>query len=485
MTPASGALPPAGPATPGLLAPQDIVEIALAASRTDGCIVIVQPTSRANVRWANNTVTTNGVSDTLTWWVIAVQGGAAGTVAASASAAGSREQVAETVRQAEDAARAAAQAGPAQDLQPLVGTGDDSTGTDDAAFATAPAQTSFAVYRDLLPTLGAAFGAARSRDEILYGFARHEQATTYLGTSTGLRRRWVQPTGTVELNAKSADLARSSWSALSTADFVGVDVSAMADNLSERLGWSTRQIELPAGRYDTLLPPTAVADFMIPLVWRAGARAAHEGRSPFSAPGGGTRAGERLTDQALSLYTDPLADGIETAPFVVAAESSEDLSVFDNGAPVGRTTLVQGGAVGSLAHTRASAQRYDEPFTPVTDNLTLIGGDQRRTTADLIAGLERGLLLTSQWYLREVDPQSMLTTGVTRDGVFLVEGGEIVGACNNFRFNMSPLDVLRRAGDVGATQPTLSREWSDWFTRTAMPPMVVHDFVMSSVSQAK
>ena len=473
------------PPTPGLLAPQDIVEIALTASRADGCIVIVQPTSRANVRWANNTVTTNGVSDTLSWWVIAVHGGAAGTVSASASAAGSREQVVEVVRQAEDAARAAAQAGPAQDLQPLVPATSTDTAADAGDFALAPEQTSFGIYRDMLPTLGAAFADARGRSEILYGFARHEQATTYLGTSTGLRRRWVQPTGTVELNAKSQDLTRSSWSGLATADFVGVDVTAMADNLSERLGWSARRVDLPAGRYDTLLPPTAVADFMIPLVWRAGARAAHEGRSAFSAPGGDTRAGETLTAQALSLFTDPQADGVQATPFVVAAESSEDLSVFDNGAPIGRTTLIDAGAFGSLAHTRASAQRYGEPFTPLADNLVLVGGDQRHTTADLMATLDRGLLITSQWYLREVDPRTLLTTGVTRDGVFLVEGGEIVGACNNFRFNMSPLDVLRRAGAVGATQQTLSREWSDWFTRTAMPPMVVHDFVMSSVSQAQ
>ena len=102
-----------------------------------------------------------------------------------------------------------------------------------------------------------------------------------------------------------------------------------------------------------------------------------------------------------------------------------------------------------------------------------------------MAGVRRGLLLTSQWYLREVDPMTMLLTGLTRDGVFLVENGEITAAVNNFRFNMSPLDVLRHAVDVGATVPALSREWSDWFTRSAMPPMVVEGFNMSSVSPAQ
>ena len=122
---------------------------------------------------------------------------------------------------------------------------------------------------------------------------------------------------------------------------------------------------------------------------------------------------------------------------------------------------------------------------PSCDNLVLTGGQPDRTLDDLVAGLGRGLLVTSQWYLREVDPMTMLLTGLTRDGVFLVENGEIVGAVNNFRFNVSPLEVLRQASDIGETVPTLSREWSDWFTRTAMPPMLVDGFNMSSVSKAQ
>ena len=114
----------------------------------------------------------------------------------------------------------------------------------------------------------------------------------------------------------------------------------------------------------------------------------------------------------------------------------------------------------------------------------LTGGAADRDIDALVADVDRGLLLTSQWYIREVDPMTLLLTGLTRDGVFLVERGEVVGAVNNFRFNMSPLDILRQAADVGATVPTLSREWSDWFTRTAMPPITVDGFNMSSVSPA-
>ena len=295
----------------------------------------------------------------------------------------------------------------------------------------------------------------------------------------------MQPTGLLEVNAKSADLQRSAWSGVSTADFSGIDVAAVAADLAVRLDWARRRVDLPPGRYDTVLPPTAVADFMVDLAWSAGARAAHEGRSAFAAPGGGTRVGERLTDRDFSLYSDPTVPGLESTPFVVAAGSGDELSVFDNGAPIGRFEVLCDGVISGLLHTRGSAAQFGEPFVPTTDNLVLTGGDPGRGIDDLVAGVTRGLLVTSQWYLREVDPATLLLTGLTRDGVFLVENGEIAGAVNNFRFNMSPLDVLRQAADVGATVPALSREWSDWFTRSAMPPMLVEGFNMSSVSKAQ
>jgi predicted Zn-dependent protease len=118
------------------------------------------------------------------------------------------------------------------------------------------------------------------------------------------------------------------------------------------------------------------------------------------------------------------------------------------------------------------------------DNLemTVPGADTGVT--DLIAATDRGLLLTCLWYIREVDPQTLLLTGLTRDGVFLVEGGEVVGAVNNFRFNESPVGMLKRIVEAGRTEETLAREFGDYFTRTRMPALRVADFNMSTVSQA-
>jgi predicted Zn-dependent protease len=102
----------------------------------------------------------------------------------------------------------------------------------------------------------------------------------------------------------------------------------------------------------------------------------------------------------------------------------------------------------------------------------------------MVADTKRGLLLTCLWYIREVDPRTLLLTGLTRDGVYLVEGGEVVAAVNNFRFNESPVHLLRRAGEVGRTERALPREWGGCFTRIAVPALRVEDFNMSSVSQA-
>jgi predicted Zn-dependent protease len=122
--------------------------------------------------------------------------------------------------------------------------------------------------------------------------------------------------------------------------------------------------------------------------------------------------------------------------------------------------------------------------TPAIDNLVLDDADASGSVDDLVASTERGLLLTCLWYIREVDPQTLLLTGLTRDGVHLVESGEVVGTVNNFRFNESPVDLLSRVGAASKTYACLPREWNDYFTRTAMPALRVDGFNMSSVSQA-
>jgi predicted Zn-dependent protease len=286
------------------------------------------------------------------------------------------------------------------------------------------------------------------------------------------------------MNGKSHDYSRSAWVGMGTADFADVDAATIDGQLSERLRWAQRRLDLGAGHYATLLPPSAVADLMIYLYWSAGARDAHEGRTVFSKPGGGTRVGERLTDVAVTLRSDPAATGLRCAPFVVARGSSATSSVFDNGLPLQPTAWVANGELRALVQTRHSSHLTGLPVSPEIDNLIMEGPAGGRSLEEMVSNTRNGLLLTCLWYIREVDPQTLLLTGLTRDGVYLIDDGEVIGAVNNFRFNESPVDLLRRVSEVGSTLPALPREWGDYFTRTATPTLRVEDFNMSSVSQA-
>ena len=169
---------------------------------------------------------------------------------------------------------------------------------------------------------------------------------------------------------------------------------------------------------------------------------------------------------------------------MVAHASSRESSIFENGLALDRVDWISEGRLSALRQTRRSAALTGLPVTPGVDNLLMEVPGSTATLEDMIAGTRRGLLLTCLWYIREVDPQSLLLTGLTRDGVYLVEDGEVVGEVNNFRFNESPVGLLSRVREAGATQRGLSREWSDYFTRTAMPPLRVADFNMSTVSKA-
>ena len=460
--------------------PQELVDAALAASTADGCIAIVADHSETNLRWAANSLTTNGQMQSRSMTVVATfdgpDGSRAGVVTRAITAV---EQIEEMVREAEASGRDAA---PADDASPLVEPYEHSD--DWSADATT---TSVAVFDRFAPELGAVFDRWRADDRLLFGFAEHQITSYFLGTSTGLRRRFDQPQGRLEVNGKAADLSTSAWSGKHSRDFTDIDVTAVTDALEQRLGWAGTRLELPPGRYETILPPSAVADLMIYAYWTASARDADEGRNVYSSGSGGTRIGERLSPLPLRLRSDPAAPGLECEPFQVVTGSFGGLeSVFDNGLPVTATNWIDQGQLADLIRTRAWAAKSGGAPRAFTSNLILDGNPDGSgpSLAEMIESTERGLLLTCLWYIREVDPQTLLLTGLTRDGVYLVEDGKVRGAVNNFRFNESPIDLLSRLTEVSVTEPTLSREWSDYFKRTAMPAIRVPDFNMSTVSQA-
>jgi predicted Zn-dependent protease len=454
--------------------PQELIEHAISLLG-EGGVAILDVDHHANIRFANNTLTTNGMMIRQTMTVIAT----------AARSGGVSSGVMSRVIQGKDvvtALCAAAQAiarenPPAPDAQELV-TGERPT----TAWSGEPGTTSLDAFANFAPALGESFAIARSAAQTLYGFTQHEVRTTYLGTTSGVRLRHEQRTATLEMTAR--DGTSSAWYGVGSTD-VDFDPRAGTAELQRRLGWANRRIDIAPGRHRVLIPPTAVADLMIYLYWSAGARAAYEGRSAFSVPGqkSATRLGEHLTARPISLFSDAAFPGIGCAPFAIARASMDTQSVFDNGLALQPTSWIDNGTLSTLVGSRADAAEFALPARPGIDNLVMTDASATASSIDdLVSGVDSGLLLTCLWYIREVDPTTLLLTGLTRDGVYVVEDGQVVGTTTNFRFNESPIDLLARISATSRSERTLPREWNDWFTRTVMPAAVVEEFNFSSVA---
>jgi predicted Zn-dependent protease len=486
---------------------QSVVEDGLGAASRGGandCIVLVDETSHADVRFALNTTTTNGVRRDRTVTVVVLLGTSVGV--------SRRSGVVDVESMVSAALTDARGAPPADDAFPLVdglgaasggGASSAATATASTAFGLAPVETDLSVLGGVLSGLSGAFGRARERDVVLAGFAEFGVSTLYLGSSTGVRLSFSQPTGSVNLVGRSAggsggsggsEVARSAWTGVGSERIGEISFADLEEELWRRLEWARRPISLDAGRYEVILPPSGVADLMGSLnFYGLGGQDAEDGRTVFSASdgagagGGRTRVGERLAEIPFTLYSDPFEPGLECLPFVACGSSSGEASVFDNGLPIRRVDWVKDGRLAHLRYHRAGAARSGVEAAPYIDNLILRddrAGGSGGTVDDMVARTERGLLLTCLWYIREVDPATLLLTGLTRDGVYVVEDGAVVGAANNFRFNESPVDLLARATEVGTSVRALGRELGEYLNRCVMPPLRIPDFNMSSVSQA-
>jgi predicted Zn-dependent protease len=457
-----------------MISAQDLVEKILARSTTDDCIVVVQDSTQANLRWASSTLTTNGVIQERSVTVIsfvAMDG-------SMASGAVTRTNVDESdidaiLTEATDAAKAS---GAAEDFAPLAR---------DVAFGNwnaAHTPTGPEVFSAFAPELGDMMRRSKSDSIELFGYAEHTHQSIWVGSKGGMRLRHDSPVGRVEMTGKSHQRSRSTWDGVETHDFKDVSVAAIDANIRQRLEWQAKKIDVPAGRYDTIFPSGSIADIYVYMMWVAGGRDAHEGQSVFSKKGGGTRVGEKLSNVGLQLFSTPTHPVLAGSPFVSASTSSSFTSVFDNGQKQSQVDWIKDGVLQSLVQTRASAQITSLPYTPIGDNLIMSVDGGSGNLEDLVKKVDNGLLLTTLWYIRMVDPNSLLLTGLTRDGVYYVKNGEVQGATNNFRWNDSPVSALSRIAHAGTTEWTQPREWAGDITSMSMPPMVIKDFNMSTVS---
>ncbi len=457
-----------------MISAQDLVEKILSRANTDDCIVVVKDKTQANLRWASSTLTTNGVIQERNVTVIAF----VSMDGSMASGAVSRTNVAESDIDAllAEATAAAKAAGAAEDFAPLAK--DVSFGNWSAAHT----PTGPEVFSNFAPELGEMMRRSQADAIELFGYAEHTHETIWVGSKGGMRLRHDSPVGRVEMTGKSHQRSRSTWDGVETHDFKDVSVVKIDENIRQRLAWQEKKIDLPAGKYDTIFPSGSIADLYVYMMWVAGGRDAFEGQSVFSKKGGGTRVGEKLSNVGLQLFSDPTHKVLPGSPFVAASASSPFTSVFDNGQVQSHVDWIKDGVLQSLVQTRASAKLTSLPYTPMGDNLIMSVDGANSGLDDLVKKVDNGLLLTTLWYIRMVDPNTLLLTGLTRDGVYYVKNGEVQGATNNFRWNDSPVNALSRIALAGASEWTQPREWAGDVTNMAVPPMVIRDFNMSTVS---
>lgn len=466
------------------MTPQLIVEHVLATARRQAghhdCVVTVGVESGAELRWANNGLTTNGTSWCTTISVVAFVAKSDGISTATLDGvcdnldgAGLDDIV---VR-----AFAEARSNPVPTGHGVLATGVEIGDWSSPARMTGPAD-----FSSLTPALGEMFGQARAHEYEHFGYAENSQSSGWVGSNNGIRIRHDAVSGRVEMTGRSTDRTRSTWEGRNCRDFSTLDLSNVHNLLHQRLEWQKHHVAMPAGRYDTVLPSGAVGDLMATLDAALDARSAHEGRSVFSAApdsGRNSRIGDVLSSVPVRLYSDPGYKGLEVPNVVVETVNWANGSVFDTGQISQTTNWIENGKLANLTQTRVTVEE-GERYTPNMGNLIMEVDGASGSIEDLVAGVDNGLLLSSLWYIREVDPSSLLQTGLTRDGVYVIRNGEIIGSTNNFRFNESALDMLGRIKAAGSTEITQVRENAEQYEDVAMPPLVVSSFNMSSVSDS-
>jgi predicted Zn-dependent protease len=312
--------------------------------------------------------------------------------------------------------------------------------------------------------------AARRRGLVATGFLPTSAGSEAVATSAGLFAFARRTGAAFSTTVRTADGTGSGWAGTNVFDWGDVDVEALAQRAVEKAEASRNPRPIEPGRWTVILEAHAVGSIVNFLFGALSARAADEGRSFFARPGGGTRIGEQLLDERVTLRSDPADPRLFTTPF------------NGEGLPNRRMTWFEEGTLGNLAYDRYWAQRQGVRPTGFAAGFAMEGGTT--SVEDMIANTERGLLVTRFWYMRSVDQRSILYTGLTRDGTFLVEDGRVTGPVQNLRWNESPIHVLANIERLGVPERVLLSEAGGVSSAVVVPPLEVHDFNFTSVSDA-
>lgn len=428
-----------------------LLDRVLKLSRADEIEVDLGAGRENNIRFADNRITTAGGVDDISLRIF--------------SAFGRRHAVATTndisddgleraVRQSESLARLAPEN---PEKMPLVGPQEHAT--IDGHFAT----TASVSAADRARAAGVTLAAARTAGELkAAGILLVDDRVSGMANSAGLFA--YRPSTSVDYTTtvRTNDGTGSGWAGANHRDWSKLDFQAVSNRAITKAQQSRNARPIEPGRYTVVLEPEAAGSLAGLMFNALDARSAMEGRNAFSKPGGGTKVGEQIIDSRVSFISDPAHPLILGSPF------------DGSGLPITPKTWIENGVLKNLEYSRFWAQRQGVPITGSANSLVVTGGTE--SLDDIIASTERGVLVTRFWYIRGVNSRTLLYTGLTRDGTFLIENGKIAYPISNMRFNESPLFMLGKLDAIGAPVRISNN--------AAVPPMRVRDFNFASLSDA-
>ncbi|WP_127019462.1 TldD/PmbA family protein [Flagellimonas beolgyonensis] len=426
-----------------------ILEKALSFSKADACEINLSGSNRGNIRYARNTVSTAGYQSTQSLVVQASYGKKVGTATIDEFDDASLEKV---VGRAEELAKLAPEN---PEFMPPLGPQqyDASITYKEATAKVTPEYRAEVASKSIVP--------AAAKDVTAAGFLNDGESFSAMINSNGLFAYNKSTNVDFTVTMRTNDGTGSGWV---TRDFNDINKfdAAEASNVAINKAVMSREARaIEPGKYTVILEPAAASDLLRNMIFSFNARSADEGRSFMSAPDGGNKLGQKIVDERVNLWSDPLHPDVPTSTW------------NGEGMPLKKTHWIENGVVKNLAYDRYWAGQKGVDPVPFPSNGIMEGGDE--SLEDMIAGTKKGILVTRFWYIRSVDPQTLLYTGLTRDGTFYIENGQIKYPIKNFRFNESPIIMLNNLESLGQQVRV---------DGNLIPYMKIRDFTFTSLSDA-
>lgn len=437
---------------------RELTRRVLALSEADHCRVNIDSSMEGNTRFAQNQMSTSGDIENTTLTVNSAFGQQVASSTTNRFDDASLEQV---VRTSEALARLAP-----EDPEYLGEMGPQEY-PDSASFYDSTANLE---PEERARSIAEVTEQSVARDLISTGFLVHRAGADCVATSAGLFAYTTDSRANFTTTVRTPDGTGSGWAGTSVNDWRDLRAGELGSIAVEKAVRSREPRDVEPGRWTVVMEPTAVGNMVSLMMNQLSARNADEGRSFFSSPGGGNKIGEQFVDSRVTIHSDPEDPRLHSTPF------------NNEGLPNQRATWVEDGVLRQLVYDRYWAEQNDREPTGFPSGWHMAGGSD--TLEEMIASTERGLLLTRFWYIRGVDPRTILFTGLTRDGTFLIENGEISHPVKNLRWNETPIFMLNNIEMMGAPVRISASESSGLTPTVIVPPLKVRDFAFTSISDA-